>query len=159
MLGMRRHTGPKPSWTLDLEDTYFRVLDSKKYIAGYFDPDYGEDAAEEHIESMLKQKAPIRGGYLVVPMLKFSLFDSDLDIDIYELEARMKRVVQALDRWSGYMRAKNYPFHSVRISHTDQDMLTMTFPLKFPRRVRLDKGDLAAEISPTMESLQRQGML
>lgn len=159
MLGIRRHTGPYPSWKLDLDDTYFRILDSKKYTAGYFDPDYGEDASEESIELMLKQKTAIRGGYLVVPMLKFGLFDSDLDIDIYQLEDKINAVVKALARWSGYIRAKNYPFHSVRISHTDQDMLTMTVPLIFPKPVRLDKNDLAVEISQTMDSLQRQGML
>ena len=142
-----------------MDDTYFRILDSKKLIAGYFDPDYGEDASEEQIESMLKHKAPILGGYLVVPMIKFGLFDGDLDINIYELESKMEQVNRALARWSGYMRAKNYQFHSVRISHTDQDMLTMTLPIVFRRPVRLDKKDLAAELSDVMESLQRQGML
>lgn len=159
VLGIGRRSSSQSSWKLDLDDTYFRILDSKKYIAGYFDPDYGEDATEEQIESMLKRKAPVSGGYLVVPMLKFGLFDGDLDIDIYDLEDKMGKVNRALARWSGYMRAKNYPFHSVRISHTDQDMLTMTVPIAFRRPVRLDKGDLAAEISDTMESLQRQGLL
>lgn len=142
-----------------MDDTYFRILDSKKYIAGYFDPDYGEDASEEQIESMLKHKDVILGGYLVVPMIKFGLFDGDLDIDIYELESKMEQVNRALARWSGYMQAKKYRFHSVRISHTDQDMLTMTLPIAFRRPVRLDKKDLAAELSGIMESLQRQGML
>ena len=159
VLGIGGRPDSEVSWRLDLDDTYFRILDSKKYIAGYFDPDYGEDASEEQIEAMLKQKDVIRGGYLVVPMIKFGLFDGDLDIDIYELEGKMEQVNRALARWSGYMRAKKYRFHSVRISHTDQDMLTMTLPIAFHRPVRLDKKDLAAALSGIMESLQRQGML
>lgn len=146
-------------WTLDMDESFFRIFDSQKYIAGYFDPEYGEGASEDDIEVMLKKKHPVPGGYLVVPMIKFRLFDSDLDIDIETLEARFESARRALARWSNYLKAKNYPFHSIRISHTDQDMLTMTFPVRFSRPVRLDRKDLAAELTPTLDSLQRLGLL
>ena len=29
-------------WKLELEEDYFRIYDSKKMIAGYFDPDFGK---------------------------------------------------------------------------------------------------------------------
>ena len=29
-------------WKLELDEEYFRIYDSKKMIAGYFDPDYGD---------------------------------------------------------------------------------------------------------------------
>ena len=159
MLDLGHRPNSQTSWKLDQDETYFRIFDSQKYIAGYFDPDYGEDATEEKIESMLKRKDVVYGGYLVVPMIKFGLFDGDLDITIDELARKIEQVNKAMARWSDYMKVKNYPFHSVRISHTDQDMLTMTVPLAFSQPVRLDKTDLAAEISLIMESLQRQGLL
>ena len=146
-------------WTLDEDEAFFRIFDSQKYIAGYFDPEYGEGASEEEIEEMLKRGDPVPGGYLVVPMIKFGLFDSDLNIGIDTLEDRLETAGRALARWSNYMKAKNYPFHSIRISHTDQDMLTMTFPVQFRRPVRLRKKDLAAELAPTLDSLQRLGLL
>lgn len=146
-------------WKLDQDETYFRIFDSQKYIAGYFDPAYGEGADEDYVEAALKRKDPVPGGYLVVPMIKFGLFDSDLDISIDMLEDKMESARRALDRWSNYMKAKNYPFHSVRISHTDQDMLTMTFPVQFHRPVRLHKNDLAKALTPTLDSLQRLGLL
>ena len=146
-------------WTLDMDETFFRIFDSQKYIAGYFDPEYGEGASEDDMDAMLKKKYPVPGGYLVVPMIKFGLFDSDLDIDIETLEARFESAKRALARWSNYLKAKNYPFHSIRISHTDQDMLTMTFPVRFRSPVRLDRKDLAAELAPTLDSLQRLGLL
>lgn len=146
-------------WKLDEDEAFFRIFDSQKYIAGYFDPEYGEGASEDEIAEMLKREDPVLGGYLVVPMIKFSLFDSDLNIDIETLEDRLEMAGRALARWSNYLKAKNYPFHSIRISHTDQDMLTMTFPVQFRRPVRLHKKDLAVELTPTLDSLQRLGLL
>lgn len=159
MLGIGNKTGAQTSWKMDLDYTYYRILDSGKNIVGYFDPYYGEDITEEQVEIMLKRKDPILGGDLMVPMLKFGLFDRDLDINIDEMENRIKWVNQALVRWSGYMQSKNYQYHSIRISHSDQDMLTMTIPIQFHKPVRLDKEDIAIEISHTMEALQRQGLL
>ena len=95
----------------------------------------------------------------MVPMIKFGLFDTDLNIDIETLESRIESTRKSLARWSNYMKAKKYPFHSIRISHTDQDMLTMTFPIMFPKPTRLDRKDLINEIYPVMESLQRIGLI
>ena len=69
-------------WKLDLDEDYFRIYDSKKMIAGYFDPDYGDiypkDSSEEIISKMLKNHDKIAGGFIMVPMIKFGLFDTDL---------------------------------------------------------------------------------
>lgn len=146
-------------WRLDGEETYFRIFDEKKYIAGYFDPIFGEDTSEDEAEMMLHDKSPIQGGHLMVPMIKFGLFDSDLDITIDKLEERLAQAGKALARWSNYVQARQFPYHSIRISHTDQDMLTMTFPVLFAHPVRLDAKDLAAILSPTLDSLQRMGLL
>lgn len=146
-------------WTMDQDETYFRIFDSQKYIAGYFDPLYGDNVDDDTIELMLKRKDSVRGGFLVVPMIKFGLFDSDLSIDIDTLKTRLESVNKSFARWHNYILAKNPPFHIVRISHTDQDMLTMTIPVRFSKPVRLDKKDLSAELSFTMDTLQRQGLL
>ena len=146
-------------WKMDQDETYFRIFDPEGYIAGYFDPHYGDGATDEYIEAALKRKNPVPGGFLVVPMIKFGLFDTDLNIDIETLESRIESTRKSLARWSNYMKAKKYPFHSIRISHTDQDMLTMTFPIMFPKPTRLDRKDLINEIYPVMESLQRIGLI
>lgn len=69
-------------WKLDLDEEYFRIYDSKKMIAGYFDPDYGEifpkNKSDEIISQMLKNHDKIPGGFIMVPMVKFGLFDTDL---------------------------------------------------------------------------------
>ena len=57
------------------------------------------------------------------------------------------------------LQINNLKVHFVRISHTDQDMLTITFPFKFTQPTPLDKKEIAEEISPTLDLLQKQGLL
>ena len=44
-------------------------------------------------------------------------------------------------------------------SHTDQDMLTITFPIKFSEPTPLDKSDLIKELSPTLKLLEDSNLL
>ena len=40
--------------------------------------------------------------------------------------------------WKTFLNENNMP-HNIRISHTDHDMLSITFPLKFETPVQVDK--------------------
>ncbi|MFB5627613.1 MAG: hypothetical protein ACE5R5_05405 [Nitrosarchaeum sp.] len=150
-------------WKLDLDDEYFRIFDSKKLIAGYFDPDYGDlypkENSAEIILQMLKNHDKIPGGLLMIPLVKFGLFDSDLDIDMDELENHVTRVSEHLKKWNDFILKTNNTVHSIRISHTDQDMLTITFPIKFSEPTPLDKDDILKEISPVLDLLQKLNLL
>lgn len=150
-------------WKLELDEEYYRIFDSKKMIAGYFDPDYGDihsrDNAAEIISQMLKAQAHIRGGYIMVPLVKFNLFDSDLNIGIAELDAQVNRVISHVSKWKDFLARTGRDLHYIRISHTDQDMLTITFPVRFKAAVRLEKRGLQAELAPVMDSLQKLGLL
>ncbi len=150
-------------WKLDLDDEYFRILDSKKLVAGYFDPDYGviypKENSVEIVSQMLKNHDKISGGLVMIPLVKFGLFDSDLDIDIDELETQVNRVGDHLKKWKDFIAKTNNTVHSIRISHTDQDMLTITFPIKFSEPTPLDKNEIIKEISPILDLLQKLNLL
>lgn len=150
-------------WKLDLDDEYFRILDSKKLVAGYFDPDYGviypKENSVEIISQMLKNHDKISGGLMMIPLVKFGLFDSDLDIDIVQLETQVNRVGEHLKKWKDFITKTNNTVHSIRISHTDQDMLTITFPIKFSEPTPLDKNEIIKEISPILDLLQKLNLL
>ena len=132
-------------------------------IAGYFDPDYGEifpkNKSDEIISQMLKNHDKIAGGFIMVPMAKFGLFDTDLETDIDTVENQVTSVLERLQKWKKFLSKKNLKIHFVRISHTDQDMLTITFPFKFVKPTPLDKKEIAQEISPTLDLLQKLGLL
>ena len=150
-------------WKIESDEEYYRIFDSKKLIVGYFDPDYGDifpkDNASEIILSMQKNHDPILGGMLMIPMVKFRLFDTDLDTDITNVEQNVSRVSGHLIKWKAFLSKINSKMHSIRISHTDQDMLTITFPIIFSKPTPLEKQQLLQEISSTLDLLQTSDLL
>lgn len=149
-------------WKLEFDEGYFRILDDKKLVAGYFDPDYGDifpkDKVEEIIESMVKNHDKVLGGVIMVPLVKFGLFDTDLDTDLLEVERNVSRVNTHLQKWKSFLSEFNPPVHSIRISHTDQDMLTISFPIKFSKPTPLEKNQLLEELFPILDSLQKSDL-
>ena len=132
-------------------------------IAGYFDPNYGDvfpkENSEEIISSMLKNHDKILGGILMVPLVKFGLFDTDLDTDISNVEQNVIRVNEHLQKWKHFLYETNHQKHSIRISHTDQDMLTITFEVKFSKPTPLEKKHLQEELFATLDLLQKSNLL
>jgi hypothetical protein len=150
-------------WKLDLDEEYFRIYDSNKLIAGYFDPDYGDihpkENSEEIISNMLKNHDKITRGFIMVPLIKFGLFDTDLQTDVETVETQVTSVLDRLKKWKEFLSKNNLKIHYVRISHTDQDMLTITFPIKFSKPTPLDKKEMIVEIVPTLDLLQKLNLL
>lgn len=150
-------------WKLELDENYFRIYDSQKLIAGYFDPDYGDvfpkENAEEIISDMIKNHDKILGGAIMVPLVKFRLFDTDLDTSLTNVEEQVTRVNTHLQKWKNFLSETNHQSHSIRISHTDQDMLTITFPILFSKPTPLEKTLLREELLETLELLQKSELL
>ena len=98
-------------WKLESDEGFFRIYDSKKMVAGYFDPDYGDifpkDNSEEIIASMLKNHDKILGGVIMVPLVKFRLFDTDLDTTLNNVEEQVLRVTEHLQKWKNFMSETN----------------------------------------------------
>ena len=150
-------------WKLESDEDFFRIYDSKKLVAGYFDPDYGnifpKSNSEEIISSMLKNHDKILGGVIMVPLVKFGLFDTDLDTTLTKVEEQVIRVNEHLQKWKNFLSQTNRQVHSIRISHTDQDMLTIAFQIKFSKPTYLDKISLYEELFPTLDLLQKLNLL
>ena len=150
-------------WKLELDEDYFRIYDSKKMIAGYFDPDFGKNISKEHSEeiitSMLKNQIPVSGGLVTVPLVKFRLFDIDLNTSLSEVEQNVIRVTSHIQKWKSFLSENNYKNHLVRISHTDQDMLTIAFEVKFKEVVPLEKNKLRDALSHILDLLQNSNLL
>ncbi len=150
-------------WKLESDEGFFRVYDSKKLVAGYFDPDYGDifqkENSEEIISSMLKNHDDILGGIIMVPLVKFRLFDTDLDTTLTNVESQVHRVDEHLQKWKLFLSKMNYEWHSVRISHTDQDMLTIAFQIKFSKPTPLEKTSLGEELFDIFKILQKSDLL
>ena len=150
-------------WKLELEENFFHIYDSKKLIAGYFDPDYGDLSSTKNpddvILSKIKNHDQILGGMIMIPLVKFKLFDTDLNTTISEVEQNVSRVYTHLQKWNTFLSTINNKSHFVGISHTDQDMLTLTFPIKFSKPTSLEKSHLLEELDSILNLLQKSELL
>ena len=151
------------SWKLEFEDGYFRIFDSKKLVAGYFDPDYGDLSAaknpEDIILSKIKNHDEVLGGMIMIPLVKFKLFDTDLNTTLHEVKTNVSRVSIHLQKWGAFLSEINNASHFIGISHTDQDMLTMTFPVKFSKPTILEKSNLLEELYSVLNLLEKSELL
>ena len=150
-------------WRLEREGDYFRIFDENKNIAGYFAPEYGDifpqEKADEVIEEMHKKHEKIPGGYLLLPMIKFGIFSLDNEIEMDYLEARMDEVRDRILWWQKFIASQKNQNHKIRVSHTDPDMLSITFPISFVAPVPLEKNALLDELRSTFDVLNNQGLL
>ena len=151
------------SWKLEFEDGYFRIFDSKKLVSGYFDPDYGDLSAaknpEDIILSKIKNHDEVLGGMIMIPLVKFKLFDTDLNTTLSEVKQNVSRVSTHLQKWDAFLSEINNISHFIGISHTDQDMLTVTFPVKFSKPTTLEKSNLLEELYPVLNLLEKSELL
>lgn len=150
-------------WKLEREEHYFRIFDEHKNIAGYFEPEYGnilpEEKIQEVIESMHKDREKISGGYLMVPMIKFGIFESGQEMDLGYLQAKIQEVKERISSWQKFISNLQNNNHKIQVSHTDQDMLSITFPISFSKPVELDKNSILDELQCTLDTLHNLGLL
>lgn len=150
-------------WKAEQEEYYFRVFDSRRNVAAYFDPDYGgalpADGQDEAVEAMWKRRVPILGGYLMVGLAKLGVYGVEEQITLGELDASLGAARGRIRAWREALAAERVAASYVGVSHTDQDMLTVSFPVAFPAPVPLCEKDVAAALSPILDRLQRLSLL
>ncbi len=150
-------------WKLEREGDYFRIFDENKNVAGYFAPEYGdifpEEKIDEVIEEMHNKHEKIPGGYLLLPMVKFGIFSLASEMELDYLEVRLDEARDRILWWQKFIASQKNQNHKIRVSHTDPDMLSITFPISFNTPIPLEKNVLLEELRPTLDSLNNQGLL
>ena len=149
-------------WSTELDSDFFRIFDKDRKIAGYFWPDYGqilpEDKYDEIVQLMHKNHDSIPGGFLTIPMIKFGIFDNNQEMDVLQLSSKVGDVSARVDVWKEFLLEQHMQ-HSIQMSHTDNDMLSLSFPVKFSIPVSLDKKKILEALLPTLDLLSQKGLL
>ncbi len=149
-------------WKVERDGNYFKIYDKRKNLAGYFAPEYGhiypEDKADEIIEQMHKRQEKITGGYLMIPMLKFGIFDGR-DMHLEYLVKQLDDIKTRLDYWVDFVLKNNIKQYKITVSHTDSDMLSITLLLVFSMPVELEKNVIQDEVSKILDPLHALGLL
>ncbi len=149
-------------WKVERDGNYFRIYDKRKNLAGYFAPEYGhiypENKADEIIEQMHKRHDKIKSGHLMIPMIKFGIFDGR-EMHMEYLVQRLDDVKTRLDYWVDFVLKNDIKQYKITVSHTDNDMLSITLFLEFSVPVDLEKNAIQNEISKILDPLQALGLL
>jgi hypothetical protein len=150
-------------WKLELEGFYYKIYDQRKNITGYFAPEYGsiypEDKAEQEIEQMHKRHDTIKGGYLMLPMVKFRIFDEAREMNFDYVLKQLDDAKTRISSWSKFASSNGIRMHKISVSHTDHDMLSITFEIVFSSPMPLEKDVLQNAIGQTLDGLQSVGLL
>ncbi len=150
-------------WTIDQEDAYFKIYDSRKTLAGYFAPEYGdiqpEDKAEQVIQEMLKNHDPVKGGYLMLPLVKFNIFEDGKEMNLAYLEQQLQEVYTRVMAWKNLVTEKEIEHHKILISHTDHDMLSITLGIIFSSPVPLEKKEILGNLGGILDFANQKGLL
>ncbi len=150
-------------WTIEQEDVYFKIYDSRKTLAGYFAPEYGdiqpEDKAEQVIHEMLKNHDPVKGGYLMLPLVKFNIFEDGKEMNLAYLEQQLQEVYTRIMAWKNLVTEKGIEHHKILISHTDHDMLSITLGIIFPSPVPLEKKEILGNLGGILDFANQKGLL
>jgi len=150
-------------WILEREGYYFKIYDESKNIAGYFAPEYGEiypeDKADEVIEEMHKRHEKIKGGYMMLPLVKFGIFQEGQEMNLDYLTEKLNDVSNRVSLWKRLLSNEDVGQHKITVSHTDHDMLSITLDLIFSSQVALEKTQLRNELGKILDAIHQEGLL
>src|SRR5215467_1700523 len=148
-------------WNLEQEDSYFKIFDERKTIVGYFAPEYGkiypEEKENEIIKEMLKKHENIKGGYLMLPLVKFGIFEENKEMKIEYVEQQLSESFNRIMLWKNLMTEKGISHHKILVSHTDHDMLSITLGIIFDSSIPLEKNGLTVELGKILDFAHKKG--
>ena len=150
-------------WTIEQEETYFKIYDDHKTLAGYFAPEYGdiqpEDKAEQVIQEMLKNHDPVKGGYMMLPLVKFGIFEEGKEMSLDYVEQQLHGVYDRILAWKNLTTEKQIEHHKILVSHTDHDMLSITLGIIFESPVPLEKKEILSNLGGILDFAHHKGLL
>jgi hypothetical protein len=163
----------KSKWKIEYEYSIYKVYDSDKKLAGYFFPQYSslqhqrtsgkqqQEEEEKIIERMNKAHEKVRGGNLMVPMLRLNLLDNtegvDLDYTIEALDANLYRA----KAWKEWLEANHIEFGisgaAVYTAREDRNMLSIVLGIDL--EMTLGEKELRIDLAPLLDKLHTDRML
>jgi len=172
--------GTKPKWTTEYEDTVYKIYDWNKNLAGYFFPKYDareeiDDREEElyddnsdadvhdenTIETLNKSHQVVRGGTLMVPLIKLGLLDKQEGIALNYAIHSLQQNLQHMKRWEDWLGRNQVEFKiigsAVYTAREDRNMLSVVLGIGLD--VTLGEKEVCLGLAPLLDRLHQDGML
>jgi hypothetical protein len=163
-------------WKIEYEYSVYKIYDWDKKLAGYFFPQYSslqhprtsskqpqeqEEEEDKIIERMNKIHEKVRGGNLMVPMLKLNLLDNTEGIGLdYTIEA-LNVNLQRAKTWKEWLEVNHTEFGIsgavIYTAREDRNMLSIVLGINL--EMTLGEKELEIDLTPLLDMLHTDGML
>lgn len=165
-------------WKLEYIDTIYKIYDWDKNLTGYFFPNYDIDV-EDHkdkdkdkfrddhevedkiIEQMNKEKQSVKGGNVMLPMVKLQLLDNVEGIDLDYVINSLEENAQRTRKWKQWVHDNHLEFKifgsSIYTAREDRNMLSIV--LGIGSNIILGEKEIGITLRPLLDKLHQDELI
>lgn len=170
-------------WKVEYIDTVYKVYDWDKNLTGYLFPNYDIDLdayrddsnsndkndellpdheiEENIIEQMIKEKKTVRGGNLMLPMVKLQLLDHSEGIHLDYVISSLEQNAQRTRKWKQWISDNREEFqifgNSIYTAREDRNILSIVLGIGL--NLVLDEKELRKDLRPLLDKLHQDGLI
>ncbi len=165
-----------PLWKLEYIDSVYKIYDWDKNLTGYFFPNYdidvdnykdkdeSQDAHEVEdkiIEQMNKEKQSVKGGNVMLPMVKLQLLDNEEGIDLDYVINSLEQNAQRTRKWKQWIHDNHIEFKifgsSIYTAREDRNMLSIVLGLG--SNIILGEKEIGINLRPLLDKLHQDDLI
>ncbi|HKU84379.1 MAG TPA: hypothetical protein VJP58_10090 [Candidatus Nitrosocosmicus sp.] len=163
-----------PLWKLEYIDTVYKIYDWDKNLTGYFFPNYDidlenhkDESQDTHevedkiIEQMNKEKQSVKGGNVMLPMVKLQLLDNEEGIDLDYVINSLEQNAQRTRKWKQWIHDNHLEFKifgsSIYTAREDRNMLSIVLGLG--SNIILGEKEIGLNLRPLLDKLHQDDLI
>ena len=164
----------KSLWKLEYIDTVYKIYDWDKNLTGYFFPnydinldDYKDESQDVHevedkiIEQMNKEKQSVKGGNVMLTMVKLQLLDNEEGIDLDYVINSLEQNAQRTRKWKQWIHDNHLEFKifgsSIYTAREDRNMLSIV--LGIGSNIILGEKEIGINLRPLLDKLRHDELI
>lgn len=176
MFGRRRKNRDDNLWKLEYIDSVYKIYDWDKNLTGYFFPNYDVDIDNHHhddksladheiedkiMEQMNKEKKLVKGGNLMLPMIKLQLLDNTEGMHLDHVISSLEENAQRTRIWKQWIQTNHQEFKifgsSIYTAREDRNILSIV--LGIDSEMILGEKELGNDLRPLLDRLHQDELI
>jgi hypothetical protein len=150
---------------MEYEDTIYKIYDWNKNLAAYFFPNYNlvetSENEDEIIEKLNQSHQNVRGGNILLPLIKLNLLDKEERIDLDYTIVALEQNLQRTKVWREWLVQNDRKFaitgNAVFTSREDREMLSIA--LVIDSNIILGEKETLVALTPLLDELHEATLL
>ena len=155
----------RSKWKMEYEDTIYKIYDWNKNLAAYFFPNYNlvedRENEDEIIEKLNHSHQNVRGGNILLPLIKLNLLDKEERIDLDYTIVALEQNLQRTKVWREWLEQNDRKFaiagNAVFTSREDREMLSIA--LVIDSNIVLGEKETLVALTPLLDELHEASLL